>query len=41
VRTLPVLLPALAGFVILQVGKGGDAKFTETLRGRRSPSQLR
>jgi hypothetical protein len=30
VRTLPVLLPALAGFAILQVGKGGDAKFTES-----------
>jgi hypothetical protein len=30
VRTLPVLLPALAGFAILQVGKGGDAEFTES-----------
>jgi hypothetical protein len=30
VLTLPVLLTAMAGFAILQVGKGGDAKFTDS-----------
>jgi hypothetical protein len=28
VRMLAVLLPALAGFAIIQVDKGGDARFT-------------